>query len=585
MLSSSALCLLKGPEATEAAAQRGNIGVLRMLLARRDAAAAAAAAAYLSAGGGAGGAGAAAAAAVGGTVNEAAAAAAAAAEGRRKASLRFGLRDHWGYGGPVSGVIAGGHLEVLKLMHANGCTFDVKSSGHAAIRAGNLEILQWLTNTFANARTFDRHCYIIHRHSPMDHHDAPASQLDFVGEGLIGTAAAAPRAVQVLNWLQAHGVADSRVWGKYSLQGAVQGGGSVAGVLWLTRRGCPDWDLSELDATEMYCGAARHGDIGMLRLLCRVLRLPYDLVRCNSWGTPLQPLFVQAVQKGAELRSLKWLAGCGAAEGRWQAAVDAAVETARSWAGTWGKVAEGGADTNHGYQRRPYEGLLSACRKGLATAEALRWLLERGEQAAAAAAAAAAAVAVAAAEAAVGAMGARSELPAATAVAAAAATVVAAAATAATAATAAANEAPENGGRSSPVGGGGSGGVGGGVGSGGGCSSRRGWQVAVRRSLFSMGSGGRDGGSGGGGGGGYGGGGAEGGGSVGLPAPAEAAPTAAGGGAVTTAANSNKRSVNCAAMGTAIEGTEGTVAAAETAAADAAAVVGLGWVIWELPEA
>ena len=36
----------------------------------------------------------------------------------------------------------------------------------------------------------------------MDHHDAPASQLDFVGEGLIGTAAAAPRAVQVLNWLQ-----------------------------------------------------------------------------------------------------------------------------------------------------------------------------------------------------------------------------------------------------------------------------------------------------------------------------------------------------------------------------------------------
>ncbi|GLC76449.1 hypothetical protein PLESTF_001782600 [Pleodorina starrii] len=176
-----------------------------------------------------------------------------------------------------------GHLAVLQHLHASGLPVNARSVAEAAARAGHLPLVTWTVEDLGVAPA-----------------DGAASLLD---------CATASGNLELMTWL--HG-RDWALGPRAIPNGAASGCEEV--LEWLAERGCP----FPLDGGA-YLGAARNGDLAMLRCLHR-LGCP--------WGPPGK-LLADCIRIVVSVAVLQCLLDLGCPEMDWDAAVKLAEDEAQ----------------------------------------------------------------------------------------------------------------------------------------------------------------------------------------------------------------------------------------------------------------
>ena len=180
-------------------------------------------------------------------------------------------KNEWG--APTCAAAArGGHLEMLKWLHAHGCPWDEETSTLAA-RGGHLEMLKWARSEGCPWHK-DEMC----------------------------TEAARRGHLEVLKWLRAEGCP----WNVWTCQGAARGG-HLTMLKWLRdpAQGCP-WDARTCVA------AARNGHFDMLKWA-----IAND---CPVPPSYKKYLYSYAV-KGGHLEMIKWLHDKGSPPDLWDTVI------------------------------------------------------------------------------------------------------------------------------------------------------------------------------------------------------------------------------------------------------------------------
>ncbi|GLC53682.1 hypothetical protein PLESTB_000775900 [Pleodorina starrii] len=182
---------------------------------------------------------------------------------------------------PVTEAAALGHLAVLQYLHASGLPVNTRSVAEEAARAGHLPLVAWVVEGLGVAPAVDA-----------------ASLLD---------CAAASGNLELMTWLHVRGWA----MGRRAIPNGAASGCEEA-LEWLVERGCP----FPLDGGA-YLGAARKGDLAMLRCLHR-LGCP--------WGRPGE-LLEYCICNEVSVAVLQCLLDLGCPEMDW----DAAVKLVEGW--------------------------------------------------------------------------------------------------------------------------------------------------------------------------------------------------------------------------------------------------------------
>ncbi|KXZ46886.1 hypothetical protein GPECTOR_39g380 [Gonium pectorale] len=213
----------------------------------------------------------------------------------------------------ASGAAGGGRLAVLQLLHGAGWLLDApctaQAAAKAAAKAGQLHVLAWLVETRsvqllawlvetlgAEAVQLDSSMFrcAVQAGSVqllawlVETRGAEAVQLD----SSVFTCAAQAGSVQMMAWLRERGCA----WSESAYSAAAEGGCEAA-LEWLAERGCP----MPADG-DPYCKACVNGDLAVARCLRR-LGVP--------WG-PDGRVYRYASEWDAPEPMLRWLleAGC-----------------------------------------------------------------------------------------------------------------------------------------------------------------------------------------------------------------------------------------------------------------------------------
>ncbi|GLC75143.1 hypothetical protein PLESTF_001598600 [Pleodorina starrii] len=205
------------------------------------------------------------------------------------AALRFlveqaGVRPT-DYQFPVTVAARQGHLAVLQYLHASGLPVNTHSVAVEAARAGHLPLVVWAVEVLGFAPA-----------------DGAASLLD---------CAAASGNLELMTWLHVRGWA----LGPSAIPNGAASGCEEA-LEWLVERGC----RFPLDGGA-YLGAARNGDLAMLRCLHR-LGCP--------WGPPGE-LLADCIPRGVSVAVLQCLLDLGCPEPDWDATVKWVEDREAQW--------------------------------------------------------------------------------------------------------------------------------------------------------------------------------------------------------------------------------------------------------------